>query len=358
MQRPTLLAGLDLVAPRLPDDALRLALQGGSQPLPHPREAFREVLESPAARASALSGAGPRSRVLVVLPPPASLVPMGHGHTLREALRALVELLTRRGVAHSRIRFLIASGLGHRPKMTELEPVLGLEVAGGHTVVVHDAEALRSVRPFDDGLGGTQELNAALLEANLVVNVSVRSRGSQPGLSELVEGLATYRGLRALHEPGLTVEAERRRHDARAAALARALPLVSLAIVENAALLSPGLRSALGAEQGLSTSARAWNRLPDLARRRIVASWRSSRGAVAAYAGAPLEVEAQADARAGESWFIPAGPEADVLVIPVPISRPTRRAARATRSSPRTSGSNCSSRLRAIASGPAARWCS
>lgn len=315
--RPVLLSGMDLLAPRLPEDAVTLALPPPLAALPVPEASFKSALEQPVAGAALADRVGPRSRVLVVLEAPAHLVPIGELRSLRHAAHALMAVLHQKGVQNRNVKYLVANGLDHRPAMTELTPMLGLETTGGYAVETFDAEAHKGERSFADGQKGTQELSGALGEADLIIDVSVRTHGGRPPLQNLVEGLATYRAARGLHEPGASGEKLAARFEARAKALAGELPLFSLAVVQNEAVLTPAVRGMLSGA-GLTTSARAWNRLPYVVRRRLAAAYPSAAAPAAVFAGNPLEAEARADEVVQGAAHVPHGEPVDILVLPVP----------------------------------------
>lgn len=325
--RPVLLSGLDLVSPKLPDDAAVLAVPPPLTALAEPERAFRDALERPISGAALADRVGPRSRVLIVLEPPAHLVPIGELRSLRSAAHALMAVLDKKGVAHRNVKYLVANGLDHRPAMTELAPMLGLETTGGYAVEAFDAEAHKGEQSFPDGAGGTQALAGALGEAEVIIDVSVRVHGARPPLQNLVEGLATYQSARGLNEPGVGFDELAARAASRAKALAGALPIFSLAVVQNEAVLTPTVRGLL-LGSGLSSSARAWNRMPYLVRRRMVAMYPSAAAPAAVFAGEPLDAEARADELVSKASHVDRGPLVDILIVPVPDIGPDAPGAR------------------------------
>jgi len=321
MAAPTLLAGLDLTAPALPGAEL-LVQPEPLAPLPNPLEAMRQALEQPLGGASLGDRVRPRDRVLVVVQPPAQLAPMGELNPLRLGLRAVLELLRRRGLPQRNVRLLVANGLGHRPPMTELARTLGVEVTGAYEVATFDAEAPRAFRSF-----GEPQLAMALGEADLVIDLAVHARAERPPLVNLVEGLGSYESLRATHSPGLNALDQAGKVIARAKTVAAALPLFSLAVVENGAVLAPRLRALL-AGRGIASAARTWNRLPQPVRRRVMARFRTAAAPCAVFAGEPFAVAEQANAQVRRDSAIAEGTRADVLVIGVPDLSPDAPTAR------------------------------
>ncbi|MBS2027492.1 MAG: DUF2088 domain-containing protein [Deltaproteobacteria bacterium] len=319
MRRPTLLSGLDLLAPKLPGDASLLALPPPVRPLPNPEAAVRAAIDHPVAGRPLAERVTARSKVLIVVEHPAHLVPAGELRPLRLALHAVLDVLKARGLPLRAVKILVACGLEHRPAMTELAPALGLEVTGGYEVDIFDAEAHRAFRDQPDGANGAQELAQALAEADLIVDLSVRTHAPRPPLANLVEGLATYRALRPLHRPEQNPEPIALQ---RAKALAAELPIFSVALVQSEAVLSAAAQGLLGTSDGLSASARAWNRMPQLMRRRAAALFRSAAAPGAVFAGDPLAAESQADDAVRAATRVPHGPPVDILVIGVPDLSP------------------------------------
>jgi len=320
MRSPPLLAGLELTAPNLPDDAAVLTLPR-PRLLPDPLAAIERALEHPEHGPPLSARVGPGSRVSIVVPPPASLVPRGEFPVLRAALRAVVRVLRQRNVPDRRVRILVANGLEPRPSRVELGAALGVEHTGALTVETFDAEANQGHRPFADGQGGAQLLARALGEASLVVDVSVRAAGSQPPLHNLVFGLAAADSARALFDPAATAEALDARARRRAQALAAALPLFSVSVVQGEVPLAPALQ-ALIRGSGLTAPARAWDRLPLAVRRKLAQAYRGGSSPAGIFAGEPLRAEAGAQALARALGRVADGPPCDVLVIPVPALSP------------------------------------
>lgn len=322
MGTPLMVSGLELLAPTV--KALEILKRPAPPPpLPDPRAAVAEALRHPLAGAPLAERVRPRSRVVVVIEPPAHLVPHGEVKTLRLALAAIVEELQRAGLPRDRVRIQVANGLEPAPPMTELAEALGLEHTAAYACTAFDAEAPRAHRPFPDGNGGTQELAACLADCDLAIDLSVRTHGSRVPLQNLLQGLATYRTQAAVEAPDVAPAERERRLLQRGRALAGTVELFSVALVQDGALLSPALRLVL-----VPASVRAWNRLPLVVQRRALAAWRSATAPCAVFAGEPFAAEAQADAQVRHQMLVPQGPQLDALVIPVPDLSPDAPRAR------------------------------
>jgi hypothetical protein len=322
MGAPLMVSGLDVIAPSVAG-LQRLQLPPPPQPLPDLRAAVASALRSPVAGPPLAERVRPRSRVLVVIEPPAHGVPLGEVRGLRLALAEILAELARAGLPRDRVRLLVANGLEPAPPMTELAAALGLEHTAAFACTAFDAEAPRGHRSFPDGQGGIQELSSALADCDLAIDLSLRAQGPRVPLHNLLVGLATYRTLQTIDAPDVAPSERERRLLQRGRALAESVELFSVALVQDGALISGALRLALG-----PASVRAWNRLPQVVRRRALTSWRSSAAPCAVFAGEPFATEERAEALARHHMVVEQGGQLDALIIPVPDLSPDSPRAR------------------------------
>jgi len=158
-----------------------------------------------------------------------------------EFLPALVGRI--RAACRAEITFIVASGIHRRPTRSEVEAILGPDLAERHRTILHDPDCGSNLREVGRTRAGTPvRVNAALLENDRIVLTGAAGfhyyAGFSGGRKALVPGLAaretvTRNHLRALRSDGS-------RHPAAAAGRLHGNP-VHRDMADGAALLDPDL---------------------------------------------------------------------------------------------------------------------
>lgn len=240
----------------------------------------------------------------------------------RRAVEQVLELAARAGVDD--VVVLVANGIGPRPTEQQLTDLLGERVvrsflADGR-LRSHDALDRSRLREVVPGV----ELDARVVESDLVVDVSVAGRRSgDPGraLLENVSALPTQRRLRGRDAASPEVAAD-------VAAAVAALPLVSVVLVLDQASHPPALEFLGRREWEWKLRDRlTWfglRRLADLSadQARTLLQAPADRGLVAVAQGTPAAAGEWARARLAEQEQVRVTGQADVLITGVPHRTP------------------------------------
>lgn len=266
----------------------------------------------------------PRSRVTVVVEPPALPIPGARVDPRQAALATVLDELSRVGIADEDMTILVAGGLSRRVGRRELERLLPPPQARAFhgRVVVHDA-ADRDLVP----LGGSGvRISRSVVDTDLVVVVSSAETVVHGGPGALlaacdahsIRAAARARSLvQAAGEPAwalaLAVEEELRAHVA--------LLGVSL-VLDHPRLLGRfrGYPHSLEALEHVSRSPfrRLYSLLPAGARRAILRDLRRSLATTAVFAAAPSIAHAEALVRTIELRGTRLAEPLDAIVVGVP----------------------------------------
>lgn len=258
------------------------------------------------------------------------------------ALEAVLELAADHGVDD--IEILIATGLNRRLKPKEIRQLVGDRVFNGFW-----PQRLRNHDPEDpDGMvvvGETEygeiiELNRRAVESDLVVAINVCLLPCDGGFEAVGVGLASYRSLRAHHNPtvmrrchsymdpsssGVATSIERMGR-----LMAETVDVFAIELAVNNALFSPSLAFLNKNEDDLIEREKlllkglveATARLPQAARSKLFERAWGACGVIAVHAG---EVEASHRCtlqKLNEQYLVPVQGQADVLVAGVPCISP------------------------------------
>jgi hypothetical protein len=318
--RPTLLSGLDLLSVRLPDDTAVL----------RPPQTGAHIDNVGAAVGRALHDSPPRAvvgssgKVVVVLDDP-TRSPVPAAPHWAQVVEAVVASL--RDPAHPQrpIQLYVACGLNRRPRLAEVQALLGSKLAA-LPLQVHDAELPRDFTAVE-GQGVRVDLPRALADADGLVWVSLRQMAPQKPLEGLLEGLATWRTLSPLYAPGVGPAGRATGAAARLQLLREKLPrLFAVVGVLGPELVAGPYQTVLEGQGGLGRAERTWNRLPTRVRRRLASTWRSAAPLCEVHAGPADEAVARAEASLARRWALGPGLAApgslEALIIPVPDLSP------------------------------------
>ena len=322
-------AGSRLPLVTLPEDAILLA---GPPPLDHLAdvraavgEALRYPLTGPALHAITRRG----GRATVVVQPPALPLPRTDGDPRQDALAAVLDELTRHGVARERLTVLVAGGLGRRAGRNELELLLRPDRARDFRgrVVVHDCEA-ENLRPLTVD-GRVHRVHPALVETDVVVTVGASETVLHGGAGALVDACAagTIRAAGAVSLLEATTSSGWRLAARLEAALQASVPVLGLALVldhPRTGGLYRGYPWDADARRGLARSPfrRLLNASPASVRRGALARVTRELRAITVLAGPPSVAHAEALVRGVAVRSAQVAAPLDTLVVPLPWEGP------------------------------------
>jgi hypothetical protein len=289
------------------------------------RDALRFPLTGPPLPDLVPSG----GRVTVVVEPPALPFPIVAADPRREALATVLDELARHGVGSERVTVVLAGGLGRRAGRRSLEQLVPPQTARGFRgrVVAHDVESPELVE-VAQGEGYAIRAERALVDSDLVVVVSAAETVVHGGPATLAsacdartvrrmagsESLLQASGT-AVWRLALDVEA----------AIGRAAPLFGVSLVLDHPRLT-GSFSGYPHDDGADDAARrspfrrVLARLPDGARRRVLASLGRRASVAAVHGGPPSVAHAEAMLRGIELRGARLDEPVDAIVVGVPWS--------------------------------------
>jgi len=327
MRRVPILSGSRIVQVPLEDDDLILA------PPPPPtqvvdvaaavRDAVRFPLDGPP-----LADVVPRAgRVTVVVEPPALPMPGAQFDPRPLALATVLGELSALGVTDDRQTILVAGGLARKLPRRDLERLLPPPQARDFRgrVLVHDA-ADPALRELDLGEGRRGAINAAIVEAALVVVVSSAETVLQGGPAALVSACdaETIRGSATADS---LLQAAGSRAWQLALGVERAVtahgPLHGVSLVLDHPRLAGRFRGYPHDERSFDHVARSplrrlYSLLPASLRRGLLRDLQRTIAATDAFAGTPSVAHAEALLRTVELRGVPLGEPLDVLVVGSP----------------------------------------
>ncbi|MFZ5471862.1 MAG: lactate racemase domain-containing protein [Myxococcota bacterium] len=327
MAKTLLLSGFELQQVDLPDDA-RLYWP----PLPLPGlERFGDVaaraLDEPVGGEPLVSLLSSSTKVCVVLDDPSLPVPMAFRDCRQEMLEAVLEVCAAKRVRPDRITVLVANGLNRQWRHAELAEWLSPQTLARVGVRCHDAEAGSELLRLGEEPEGPVELHRAVVEADLVVHLSVVSMPLLAGPMGLVGGVAGYRTARFLCAPNLFVDDPsplvpgskyHQAHLAVAKHLFARTRVVQLAAVLNTQLWTSALSALLRSDGELTRPLQMWNALPAAVRHRAARLVKASYRPIAALFGSPDEVAPRAREVFLRQHEVEADGPADVVVFGLP----------------------------------------
>ncbi len=303
MARSLLVSGFDIRDVSLPEDAEVLL-----PPLPLPAQddftvavqrAFDEPLAGPPLGRRVKAG----SKVTIAIDDFTLPVPLSSRDCRREMLEGTLESLSHWGVKPSSVTVLVGTGLSRQWRPAELTEILGPRVTSLVNVRAHDAEAQSELKRIADEPAGPIEVARSIVEADLVIHLSVVNQPLHAGTFALVAGTVGYRTARVLNAaqifesddaPLLTGSAWHRAHTKVGDLIATKVPILQLAAVLNNELWASPIAALLKSEHGLSRPLQMWNALPAAVRHRAARVMRSSYRPITALAGPPEAVAPRA----------------------------------------------------------------
>lgn len=330
MPKTLLLSGFDVRLAELPEDA-RVVLP--ARPLPALEsfpQAISRALEGPLVGPPLTERVKPNARVTIALDDFTLPVPPVLKDPRREMLDGVLKALVAAGVRPERISVLVATGLSRQWRKSELVELLGEPNVTAYPVSSHDAESSSQLQRVGELPEGPVELNKALLDADLVIHLSVVNLPLGAGLSQLVAGTAGYRTARFLYAPK-SFEAENpiargsplhRMHQQLAAQLTAKADVVQLCTVLTNELWTPGVAALLHSDFGLSRPMQMWNALPASVRHRAARLLRASYRPRAVFFGPPEAIEPRALEVFLEQHEVSVSQQADVLLFGLPDQGP------------------------------------
>lgn len=333
--RPLLFSGFDLRAPELPSDVRMLLPPLPLEPLADVGAACDRALETPDHGPSPLPELRATSRVTLVIDDPSLTVPLPASDFRRRILERVTAALTTRGIPHNRISVLIANGLSRKWRPTELGDLFGVQLTGGFEFECHDAEAGGRLFRLGDEPEGPVEVHRALVDADLVIHLTVVTQPIGTGFFNLVQGTAGYRTARTLNAPQLfrgdspflPGSPYHALHERVGQHLQRAVPVFQIACVLDNELWPLTLGALLRPGEGLSRPLQMWNALPTAVRLRAARMLRSAARPIALVSGPPAQVGPTARERFLRQHQVTAEGPSKVVVFGVPDLGPSSMAA-------------------------------
>ncbi|MEN3341037.1 MAG: lactate racemase [Actinomycetota bacterium] len=313
-----------------PDDALVLRPPPPAEAVADVAAAVRDALRFPLQAEPLEALVQRRTRVTIVVEPPAMPIPASTPDPRQLAIAAVSEELERLGIPTGYQTILVACGLARRTSQRELESLVTPELARRFhgSVVVHDVEDAE-LATLDATSRPPLRVNRALAESDLVVAVtaaeSVLHGGPAAFLAaagaDTLRAGGAYSLLETMASQGwhLALALER--------SLARRVPLVGVSLVLNHPVISGALRGYPYEPEALERIARSplrhlFSALPDAARRAVLRSIGTARTVAAAFAGPPSVAHAEALLRAVELRRAELAEPVDAIVIGVPGTTP------------------------------------
>jgi hypothetical protein len=299
MPRVPLLSGSRVVFVPVEDDDVVLRPPAPPDRVADVAAAVRDALRFPLS-GPPLDSLVPRGgRATILVEPPALPLPGAPLDPRRVALAAAVAELELRGIPDERQTLLVATGLGRRLGIRDLERLLPPPQARAFrgSVVVHDAEA-------DDlvPLAGSSRVHRALVESDLVLVVTAAETilHGGPGAILAACDAATVRsvaGADSLIEAGASREWQLALRLEEA--LGARVPLVGLSLVLDLPRLTGTFRGYPDEPAADEEVRRSWfravfSRLPAVLRRDILGSVGRRLDATGAFAGPPSVAHAEA----------------------------------------------------------------
>jgi lactate racemase len=323
-----LVSGFDVREVALPDDAEVLL-----PPLALPahddfKEAVQRAFDEPIEGPPLAKRVKPNSKVTVVLDDFTLPVPPASRDCRREMLEGTLESLGHFGVKPGNVTVLVATGLSRQWRPAELTELLGPRATAMANLRAHDAEAGAELVRIADEPQGPIEVSRTLIEADLVIHLSVVSMPLHAGTFALVAGTAGYRTARVLNAPQMFEHddnpfvpgsAWHRAHTHIGAMLGAKVPVLQLAAVQNNELWPPAVSAILRRDEGgLSRPLQMWNAMPEAVRHRAARVMRSSFRPIAALCGPPDAVAPRALELFLRQHEVEGRGEADVLLFGLP----------------------------------------
>jgi hypothetical protein len=323
-----LVSGFDVREVSLPDDAEvllpPLALPAQDDFKEAVQRAFDEPIEGP--RLS--KRLKPNSKVTVVVDDFTFPVPPASRDCRREMLEGTLEVLAASGVKPTHVTVLVATGLSRQWRPAELTEILGPRVAAMANLRAHDAESVAELVRIADEPQGPVEVNRSLIEADLVIHLSVVTMPLHAGTFALVAGTSGYRTARVLNAPQMFEQddapflpgsAWHRAHTRIGVLLGTKVPLLQLAAVLNNELWPSPIAAILRREEGgLPRPLQMWNAMPEAVRHRAARVMRASYRPIAALSGPPDAVAPRALELFLRQHEVEGRGEADVLLFGLP----------------------------------------
>ncbi len=328
MARALLVSGFDIRDVPLPDDAEVLL-----PPLPLPshddfKDQIQRALDEPIAGLPLGRRVKPDSKVTIVIDDFTLPVPLALRDCRREMLEAVLEALVHFQVRPANVTALVATGLSRQWRPAELTEFLGARSTSMINVRSHDAESTTELVRLADEPEGPIEVSKYVVEADLVIHLSVVSQPLAAGTFSLVQGTAGYRTARVLNSPKRFDDdaplkpgsAWHTAHTRVGTLLTSKVQVLQVAAVLNNELWTSSIASILKSEAGgLSRPLQMWNALPGAVRHRAARVMRASYGPIAALAGPPDAVAPRALELFLRQHEVKApGGEADVLLFGLP----------------------------------------
>jgi len=202
--REELVFGDGWITAELPDDTIPVG-SGVSLPLEPVEDladAYREAVDRPLDRPPLADQVWPGARVTLAFDDPT--VPC-YAPAWAEAVPVILDALTRGGVRDEDVTLLCANALHRKFTHHELGGLLGEEVVRrfARRLVCHDAEDPEGIVHLGSTVEGHPvEVNRLVTESDLTVYLNCSTtRGFSGGWKSVCVGLATYRSIRAHHDP-------------------------------------------------------------------------------------------------------------------------------------------------------------
>lgn len=272
----------------------------------------------------------------------AAVAPMRKPDARQSAIEVVLELCADHGVED--VELVVATGLNRRLKEREIRQITGERVFAAHyprRLKNHDAaksDALTVIGETE--YGDAVELNRRVAESDLVVLIDVCGLPSDGPYASLCVGLAGYRSIRAHHNPnvmrrclsamdpkasGLATSLERMGRQ-----VTEALDVFAIDLVLDNRAFGPNLAFLARNEDDLperdrlllKTMVESSARVPQAARRALLARIGSGYGVSAVYAGEVHAVQGAVVERLNQQCLVPVEGQADVLVTGVPHVSP------------------------------------